>query len=180
VTVEDFKATGKVSPWDVMPISVSVLVESSDGSRTNKRSDEEPDMGVVITGSYDGNKRMLLGHGPSGAEIRTAAPVDNNGDGSSFSPTDLVAGALGACMTTIMAIMAERDGIDLSGMHFKVEKEMSSAPRRIAKLILEIHLPSRLSDEVRGKLERGARTCPVHHSLFPEIESEPTFFYDID
>lgn len=134
-------------------------------------------MAVEITGKYIGNLKTELTHGPSGAVLKTAAPLDNNGDGSSFSPTDLVAAALGACMTTVMAIVAERDGIDLSGLTFRVEKHMVSNPRRIGALPVVIQMPAGLTPEQRQKLERAARTCPVHHSLLPEIESEVRFEY---
>jgi|CXWL01.1.fsa_nt_gi uncharacterized OsmC-like protein len=136
-------------------------------------------MAVEITGAYRGDLKVDLTHGPSGAQLRTAAPVDNNGDGSSFSPTDLVAAALGACMVTVMGIVAHRDGIELAGSHFRVEKHMHGEPRRIGRLPVEIHLPATLSAAERGKLERTARTCPVHRSLLPEIEKEVTFIYDV-
>jgi uncharacterized OsmC-like protein len=134
-------------------------------------------MAVEITGSYAGNKKVRLQHGPSGAEIGTAAPLDNNGDGSSFSPTDLVAAALGACMVTVMAIVAERDGIPYDGVDFVVEKHMRADPRRIDKLPVTLRMPAGLTPEQRVKLERTALTCPVHRSLLPEIEKEVRFVY---
>jgi uncharacterized OsmC-like protein len=134
-------------------------------------------MAVEITGKYVGNLKTELTHGPSGAVLKTAAPLDNNGDGSSFSPTDLVAAALGACMTTVMAIVAERDGIDLTGLSFRIEKHMVANPRRIGALPVVIHMPAGLTPEQRQKLERSALTCPVHHSLLPEIEKEVRFEY---
>ena len=135
-------------------------------------------MSVEITGRYVGNLKVALTHGPSGAEMHTAAPVDNHGDGSSFSPTDLVAAALGSCMVSIMGIMAERDGIDLSECRFTVEKHMSpEPPRRIDRLPISMHMPAGLSASQRSKLERGALTCPVHRSLLPEIEKDVRFVY---
>lgn len=136
-------------------------------------------MSVTITGKYIGNKNVQLKHGPSGAEIKTAAPLDNNGDGSSFSPTDLVAGSLGACMLTIVGIVAERDSIDIRGAHFSVEKHMSTSPRRIAALPISIHLPKTLEEITRKKLEVAAMACPVHKSLLPEIEIAVNFVYDV-
>lgn len=135
-------------------------------------------MAVEITGRYRDPLKVDLTHGPSGAQLTTAAPVDNAGDGSSFSPTDLVAAALGACMLTIIGIMAKRDGLDLTGAHFKVEKHMQADPRRIASLPIEIHLPAHLSPADRTKLERGALTCPVHRSLLPEIDKPVRFMYE--
>ncbi|MCG8463005.1 MAG: OsmC family protein [Holophagales bacterium] len=134
-------------------------------------------MSVGITGRYEGQLRVKLTHGPSGAELHTAAPVDNNGDGSSFSPTDLVAAALGACMVTIMGIQAQRHGIELEGCHFTAEKHMVSDPRRIGSIPITLHMPAGLTESERKRLERGALTCPVHRSLLPEVGKEVRFLY---
>lgn len=131
-----------------------------------------------VTGRYLGNKRVELKHGPTGSTIITDAPKDNHGEGSTFSPTDLVAAALGACMLTVMSIVAERDGISLAGMTVEVTKQMADQPRRIGSLPVVIHMPKALSPEQRIKLERVARTCPVSHSLNPLIEAEIGFIYD--
>jgi putative redox protein len=134
---------------------------------------------VEISGRYSGQLKTEMTHGPSGVVLRTAAPVDNQGDGSSFSPTDLVAAALGSCMVTTMAIVAEREGIDLSGVSFHVEKHMTGDPRRIARLPVVIHMPAGLPAAARLKLERAAHTCPVHRSLLPEVEKDVRFVYDV-
>ena len=134
-------------------------------------------MAVEITGQYTGGLKMALSHGPSGVEVRTAAPVDNKGDGSSFSPTDMLAAALGACAVTTMAIVAEREGIPFESAHFIVEKHMRSGPRRVDRLPLRIRLPSSLTAAQREVLENAARTCPVDRSLLPEIEREMVFEY---
>jgi uncharacterized OsmC-like protein len=136
-------------------------------------------MSVAITGRYVGDKRVELGHGPSGAKLVTAAPVDNQGDGSSFSPTDLVAGALGACALTVMAIVAERSGLDLAGARFALEKHMSASPRRLGEVPVTIHLPGSLAARDRAKLEAAARACPVHASLHPDVKATLTFVYDV-
>ncbi|HYL04855.1 MAG TPA: OsmC family protein [Thermoanaerobaculia bacterium] len=136
-------------------------------------------MAVEITGRYTGQLKTEMIHGPSGAVLRTAAPVDNQGDGSSFSPTDLVAAALASCMVTTLAIVAERDGVDLSGVSFRVEKHMAGEPRRIAKLPVTIHLPASLPPAQRAKLERAAQTCPVHRSLGADVEHDVQFVYDV-
>ncbi len=136
-------------------------------------------MGVGIDGEYIGKKKVRLTHEPSGSVIVTDAPRDNQGEGSKFSPTDLVAAALGACMMTIIAIVGERSGMDLTGMRMRVVKEMQSEPRRIGALPIVLHLPSRLSPEERHKLERAAETCPVAHSLHPDIRVTPQFVYDV-
>lgn len=135
-------------------------------------------MSIRITGKYLGNKTIKLTHTPSGMEITTAAPKDNQGDGSSFSPTDLAASALGSCMVTIIAIVADRDGLDVSGMHFEVEKHMSDSPRRIGSLPVTIWLPTHLGDKDRRKLESAAKACPVHKSLHPDIDTTIRFVYE--
>ena len=134
-------------------------------------------MSVNMSGRYRGQLKVELHHGPSGATLNTAAPVDNNGDGSSFSPTDLVAAALGACMLTIVAMVAERDGLDVSGLSFECEKHMESSPRRIGAVPIKLMMPPGLDQAQRDKLERAALTCPVHRSLLAEIDKTVTFVY---
>lgn len=125
---------------------------------------------------YEGSLRCRVTHGPSGETLITDAPVDNHGKGESFSPTDLVASALATCMATIMGIVAERHGWDLAGMKIEVTKEMTrETPRRIARLATEIKLPLPKSADPNGLLERAAFTCPVHHSLHPEVEKPVVF-----
>jgi len=137
-------------------------------------------MAVTITGRYIGNLKMELEHGPSGSRLVTAAPTDNMGDGSSFSPTDLVAAAIGACMITTMGIVATRHGIELGATHFRVEKHMTTeAPRRIAALPVAIHAPAAWTAEQRQLMERTAHTCPVHRSLIPEVDKPVVFVYDL-
>jgi uncharacterized OsmC-like protein len=137
-------------------------------------------MGVEITGVYGGALKLELRHSPSGMTQKTAAPVDNKGDGSSFSPTDLVAAALGSCAVTTMGIVAEREGIPFPQASFVIEKEMRSGPRRIDRLPLRIRMPAALTDEQRKTLEDAARGCPVERSLLPDIVREFTFVYDIE
>lgn len=132
-------------------------------------------MAVEITGTYTGNLKTTLHHGPSGAELPTAAPTDNNGDGSSFSPTDLVAAALGSCMVTTMAIVAEREGIPFAGASFTLRKQMRSDPRRIDSIPVTLRMPRGLTPEQRARLERAALECPVSRSLLPEIEQRVEF-----
>jgi len=135
-------------------------------------------MAVEITGKYIGNLKTELTHGPSGAVIRTAAPVDNQGDGSSFSPTDLAATSLGACMLSLISIVGERDGLDLTGLAFRAEKHMESNPRRIGRIPVTIQMPKGLTPEQRKKLENAALTCPVHKSLHPDMKKPVTFVYE--
>lgn len=135
-------------------------------------------MAVEITGKYIGKLRTELTHGPSGTVIRTAAPVDNQGDGSSFSPTDLAAASLGACMMTLIAIVGERDGLDLTGLSFRLEKHMAANPRRISAIPVTLHMPAGLTPGQRQKLENAALTCPVHKSLAADLEKPVEFVYD--
>jgi len=110
--------------------------------------------------------------------VVTDAPVDNHGRGESFSPTDLVATALGACMLTVIGIVAERHGLDLAGMTAETEKVMSaSAPRRIASLRTRITIPLPGDHPQRTVLERAAATCPVHQSIHPEIDAPVEFIW---
>jgi len=127
--------------------------------------------------SYMGDKHCEITHGPSDSKIETDAPKDNQGRGEKFSPTDLMGAALGSCILTTMAIVAERDGIPFEGATAKVGKEMNPQPRRIARLATEIIMPKGLASDVRRKLEGAARACPVHKSLLPEIDAPIIFIY---
>lgn len=131
---------------------------------------------VQIQIRYEGDLRCTAVHGPSGARLSTDAPVDNQGRGESFSPTDLCATALGTCMLTIMGIVAKRHGWDLVGATATVEKGMVADPvRRIGKLALRIRVPADLDAQARETLEKAAFTCPVHKSLNPAIEIPVSF-----
>ena len=131
---------------------------------------------VKIPINYEGGLRCTAKHGPSGKTVVTDAPVDNHGKGESFSPTDLVATALGTCMATIMGIVAERHQLGLAGMKIEVTKEMSTdTPRRIARLTTAIDIPLPANHPQREMLERAALTCPVHQSLHPEIDKPLEF-----
>jgi uncharacterized OsmC-like protein len=134
-------------------------------------------MAVPITGSYDGALKMTLEHGPSGMRIATSAPRDNQGDGSSFSPTDLLAAALGSCAVTTMAIAARREGIPFEGAGFSLEKHMRAEPRRVDRVPLVIRMPAGLAADQRALLERIAEQCPVARSLHPEVGQQISFEY---
>ena len=126
---------------------------------------------VSIQIEYQGELHCKATHGPSGVELSTDAPKDNQGRGESFSPTDLVATALGSCMLTIMGIAARTLNIDISGATATVEKEMTATPpRRIERLTVRIRVPHAPSAANREKLERAAHTCPVHRSLHPDVQ----------
>lgn len=133
---------------------------------------------VKMTGIYQGEKHCELVHGPSNAKIETDAPKDNNGKGELFSPTDLVGAALGSCVLTVMAIVAERDGISIKGASVDVEKEMVTEPtRRIGRLAVKVTMPKGIPAAARTKLEKTALHCPVHKSLHPDIQAPIEFFY---
>jgi putative redox protein len=132
----------------------------------------------TATARYEGQLRTEATHVASGTIIQTDAPVDNHGRGEAFSPTDLVGTALGTCILTTMAIVAERHQLDLKGSTVSVKKTMSQdAPRRIAQLDVDLQLPASLSEADRTLLERVAHTCPVALSLNPEIRQEVRFVY---
>lgn len=137
-------------------------------------------MGIVMTGRYAGKKLVETKHEPSGVVLKTDAPKDSEGEGSTFSPTDLVGASLGACMLTIIANVCARSGLDLTGAHYRVEKVMSQdSPRRIAALPISIHLPARFAEEDRLKFERSAMLCPVKQSLHPDVDVRVEFVYDV-
>jgi len=119
---------------------------------------------------YQGDLHCKAVHGPSGKILTTDAPKDNQGRGESFSPTDLLATALGSCILSVMGIVARKLEVDISGATATVDKEMANAPRRIAKMAVKIHMPHRLSDEHQKKLEDAAHTCPVHKSMHPDLQ----------
>jgi uncharacterized OsmC-like protein len=118
-----------------------------------------------------------LGHGPSGATIKTVPPVDNGGDGSSFSPTDLVGAALAACALSTMALVAQREGLSWGDARAGVEKIMTPPPRRIGELVLAFDMPREVRPEHRARLEEAARTCPVMRSLHPDMRLPIEFRY---
>jgi uncharacterized OsmC-like protein len=132
---------------------------------------------VNISVEYTGDLHCDATHGPSAAKIATDAPLDNKGKGEAFSPTDLVATALGTCISTTMAIKAQGLGVDLRGLRVSVQKEMSNdAPRRIVALPSEVHIPLPKNTPHREALEQAALNCPVHKSL-PAAIARPTKFF---
>jgi putative redox protein len=131
---------------------------------------------VEIRVRYEGELHCVAVHGPSGASFSTDAPVDNQGRGESFSPTDLVATALGTCMLTTMGIVAKRHGWSLAGATATVKKGMVADPaRRIGRLEVSIRIPAELDAQARETLERTALSCPVNVSLSPRIEVPVAF-----
>lgn len=126
---------------------------------------------------YDGNLRTVCEHQRSGTRIETDAPVDNNGRGERFSPSDLVATALGSCMLTIMGMRAVEMKVDLKGTKIDVEKIMKADPRRISGINLTFRFPEllELNDRQQIILQKAAETCPVFYSIHPDIEVNINF-----
>ena len=126
---------------------------------------------VQIDVTYEGGLRTRAVHAPSGRELLTDAPVDNHGRGESFSPTDLVATALGSCMLTIMGIAAEKHGWPLAGATATVCKGMVADPgRRIGSLEVLIRVPGDFDGRARAVLEKAALGCPVHRTLGERVD----------
>lgn len=126
---------------------------------------------VKIEIDYQGQLRCATKHVPSGNELSTDAPVDNQGRGESYSPTDLVATAYGSCMATIMGIAAKSREVDLEGLKITVEKHMSAdLPRRISKLVVEIFMPIAEEEGTSRAIKEAGLNCPVRHSVHPDIE----------
>lgn len=116
-------------------------------------------------------------HGPSGSQVKTVPPADNGGDGSSFSPTDLLATSLGACALTTMALQAAREGLTWGDARVGVIKIMGGPPRRVETLQLTFALPAMIRPEHRARIEEIARGCPVARSLHPDLKVSMTFHY---
>lgn len=125
--------------------------------------------------TYLGNLRTESVHLKSNNSYLTDAPVDNNGKGEAFSPTDTVATGLASCMITVMGIKAEGMGLDMTGTTAHVTKTMASEPRRISKIEIVLELPFEADSKTRKILERTGTTCPVYYSLHPEIEKVISF-----
>ena len=132
----------------------------------------------TISNEYQGELRTRCIHLKSENAVITDAPTDNNGRGEAFSPTDLVAGALSACMMTIMGIKSEPENIDLEGLRSDVTKIMTSHPRRISEVKIEFFWEQcTASDEQREMLKQAALTCPVALSIHPDIKQDVVFHF---
>ncbi len=137
-------------------------------------------MAVEINITYEGGLHCTAIHGPSKQTLATDAPVDNGGKGAAFSPTDLVATAMGTCMATVMGLVAQRNNLNLEGLQIQVLKEMTADPvRRIGSLTTRLVFPRGKTWSVtdRTKLEAAARACPVKQSLHPDVKTPIEFVY---
>ncbi|HMG93932.1 MAG TPA: OsmC family protein [Chryseolinea sp.] len=129
-----------------------------------------------MTGIYQGELRTEVTHLRSGIKIITDAPLDNNGKGEAFSPTDLACAALSSCMMTLMGILARREGIDLAGLRSEIVKIMDNNPRKIGEVqIIFTHVNLVATDAQKEKLKHAALTCPVTLSLSEKIKQTVTF-----
>ena len=127
---------------------------------------------------YSGNLRTESQHLQSGDTITTDAPIDNEGTGQAFSPTDLAATSLANCMMTVMGIVANRHNIDIEGARADVEKFMGVNPRRIVEIKIDFHFPISYDIATKKLLEQSALNCPVSKSLSESISQSIHFNYD--
>lgn len=130
---------------------------------------------MTSTITYLGQLRTEATHIQSGEKILTDPPVDNKGKGEAFSPTDLLATALGSCMLTIMGIAAAERNMNIEGTTCSTMKIMAAEPRRVSEIQAEINIPYALTDKEKAILEHAAKTCPVFYSLHPDIKKVITF-----
>ncbi|CAN5388581.1 OsmC family protein [soil metagenome] len=128
--------------------------------------------------TYIGGLRTEAAHLQSGEKIITDAPVDNNGKGEAFSPTDLLSTSLGSCMLTVMGIVADRHNLDISGTKIEISKIMAADPRRVVEIIVEMTFPANgFSPKDKTLLENTAMTCPVAKSLHPDLKQTVIFHW---
>ncbi len=128
---------------------------------------------------YEGNLRTTMVHLQSKTEILTDAPTDNQGKGEAFSPTDLLASALGSCIVTTMAIYAKNHGFDLGNCSCDVTKIMTPAPRRVGEVVIDLFLEDGFTEKQRAGLEHAAHACPVARSLHPDLIQNVNFNYQL-
>lgn len=134
-------------------------------------------MSTTSTIKYLGSLRTEAMHTKSGKEFVTDAPMDNNGKGEAFSPTDLCATSLASCAITIMGIKANNTGIDLGDIHADVYKVMASNPRRILEVRIQFHISGQYTEEEKRSLEIAGRNCPVAKSLHPDLIQDLHFVW---
>jgi len=132
---------------------------------------------MTATIVYEGNLRTVCTHEKSGTTLESDAPVDNQGKGERFSPSDLLVTSLGSCMITIMGMRARDMDVDLKGTTIGIEKIMKQDPRRVGGINLTFHFPDNLAVDEKQQtiLERAAHTCPVIYSLHPDIDIKVDF-----
>lgn len=129
---------------------------------------------------HKGDLRTEITHVQSGNKVMTDAPTDNHGKGEFISPTDMVAGALGSCMLTIMDIAAKRMGLDMKGTQLEIHKTMANDPRRISEIQIDFHFPFAADAKARKIIERAGDTCPVAKSLHPDTKLVFNYYYEAE
>lgn len=135
---------------------------------------------MTIETIYEGDLRTRARHIHSGMEQITDAPLDNNGKGQAFSPSDLLAASLGSCMLTIMGIAARTHGFNIDSTRIEILKIMASNPRRVTEVQIKFLMPEiKYSIQERKILDLAARTCPVALSLHPDIKQTIEFHYSV-
>ncbi len=128
--------------------------------------------------SYNGQLRTTAEHVKSSHTLQTDAPTDNHGKGEAFSPTDLIAAAIATCMITSMAILAEKNDLQMGVVSSEVEKLMTPPPRRISQIRVDLRLTDHhLSETDKNLLESAALNCPVSRSLHPDVIVNVKFRY---
>ncbi|HML86128.1 MAG TPA: OsmC family protein [Bacteroidales bacterium] len=133
---------------------------------------------ATIHTEYTGELRTVATHLQSGKTIITDAPVDNQGKGEAFSPTDLLAASLGSCMITIMGIAAQTHGFNINGTKAEITKIMASSPRRVGEIKIELYFPDiQYSAKEKKLIEAAAFSCPVYLSLHPELIKSINFHF---
>ena len=131
---------------------------------------------ATIETTYIGDLRTEATHVKSGNTLITDAPIDNQGKGEAFSPSDLLATALGSCMLTIMGMAAREQNVNMDGTTCSITKIMASDPRRVSETQINLNLPAGdYSDKVKTVLKRAALTCPVAKSLHPDLLQNVVF-----
>lgn len=134
-------------------------------------------MAITVHTRYTGDLRTQATHLQSNNTITTDAPLDNQGRGEFFSPTDLLATSLGSCMLTIMGIAARTHGFNIDGTEVDITKVMGTSPRRIVEIVVELHFPTDYEAKVKRILEVSAHECPVANSLHPALKQTVIFHY---
>ncbi len=130
---------------------------------------------ATIETTYRGDLRTEATHLQSGTKIITDAPIDNQGKGEAFSPTDLLASSLASCMLTIMGIKAKASNIDIDNTTCSVTKVMAADPRRVAEIVISFKFPKQYTEKEQELLERSALTCPVYYSLSESLKKTIDF-----
>lgn len=136
-------------------------------------------MAMCVKAKYLGDLRVECTHLGSNTTIITDAPLDNNGKGQAFSPTDLVATALASCAMTIIGLAAQTHHIDVVGTEIEITKTMAADPRRISAIDVIFHMPAHpYTDKEKTIIERAAHTCPVHFSLHQDMVQNFVFMWN--